>query len=179
MGPNRVLGHTGGSQGTSLIFQSWQDLGASTRFTGERSWLWTFFVSQIWPPRPRNLPWDRTGYLDTREVHRQQVWFSKLTGPGSIYQVHREEILAPDKLFLLLFFKIDLLDLGTCPRTQHGTLTHGMFIGDKFDFQPWQDFGPSTIFTVKKNWFRTNFFIFFTPQNWPIRHMNLPWDPTG
>ena len=118
-------------------------------------------MSQNGPTRPRNMSWDPTGYLDPREVHREQVLFlrvdrtwvhlpgsqgrgpgygrenfrgfylfspygpptpgnsTKFTGKGAwlrvrtfsgiffilskwtvctweLYQVHREEVLAPD-----------------------------------------------------------------------------------
>ena len=99
MGPNRVLGHTGGSQGTILIFQSLQDLGPSTRFTGKRTWLWTIFFFKI-------------DYLDLGTCPRtqQDTWthvrftvnkfdFSDLTGLWTVNHVHREEELGPDKLF--------------------------------------------------------------------------------
>ena len=89
-------------------------------------------------------------------TQRSQV-LSKLTGPGSIYQVQRKENLAPDKLFF--FLKIDHLDLGIYPRTQQGIWTHGGFIGNKFDFSELTGIGQSTMFTGKKNWLRTNFFF--------------------
>ena len=38
--------------------------------------FWDFFsMSQNGPTRPRNMSWDPTGYLDPREVHREQVLF--------------------------------------------------------------------------------------------------------
>ena len=147
MGPNRVLGHTGGSQGTSLIFQSWQDLCPSTRFTGKRTWLWTFFVSQIWPPRPRNLPWDRTGYLDTREVHRKQVWFFKVDRTWGHLPGSQGRDPGSGQTFFF-FFKINHLDIGTCHRTQQGTWTHMRVKGNKFDFSKFT--GPGSTYQVHR-----------------------------
>ena len=73
--------------------------------------------------------------------------FSKLTGPGCIYPVHREEILAPD-MFFIFFFKISHLELGTCQGTQQGTWTHGRFTGNNFDFSKFT--GPGSIYHVHR-----------------------------
>ena len=41
--------------------------------------FWDFFsMSQNGPTRPRNMSWDPTGYLDPREVHREQVSFLRV-----------------------------------------------------------------------------------------------------
>ena len=55
-----------------------QDLGQSTMFIGKKNWLLTNFFFLL--------------------------RFLKLTGPGSAYQVHREENLASDKLFSFCFY---------------------------------------------------------------------------
>ena len=64
----------------------------------------------------------------------------------SIYQVHREENLALDKLFFSL--KFDHLDLGTCHESEQGTWAHGRFTGNKFDFSKLT--GPVSIYQVHR-----------------------------
>ena len=71
--------------------------------------------------------------------------FSKFTGLGSIYQVHREENLALDKKKSL---KFDHLDLGTCHESEQGTWAHGRFTGNKFDFSKLT--GPVSIYQVHR-----------------------------
>ena len=92
--------------------------------------------------------------------------FSKFTGPGSTYQVHREENLVLDKLF---FLKFDHLDLGTCHGTEQGTWTHGRFIDNQYDFSKLT--GPGCIHPVHREEILAPdiFFIFFLK----IDHLDL------
>ena len=84
--------------------------------------------------------------------------FSKFTGLGSIYQVHREENLALDKKKSL---KFDHLDLGTCHESEQGTWAHGRFTGNKFDFSKLT--GPGCSYPVHREEILAPdiFFIFF------------------
>ena len=80
MGPNRVLVHTGGSQGREpgsghFLFLKFDHLDLGTcHGTEQGTWTHGRFTGNKFD-------------------------FSKLTGPGGIYPVRREEILALDKLF--------------------------------------------------------------------------------
>ena len=103
-----LLGLTGGSQGTSLIFQRWQDLGLLTRFTGNRTWLWTNFLCFF-------LYFLKIDNLDRRTCQgtQQGTWTHRmstaeiLAGTGSAYHVHREEdLVLVKKNIFFLFFKL-------------------------------------------------------------------------
>ena len=102
-------------------------------------------MSQNGPTRPRNMSWDPTGYLDPREVHREQVLFLRVDRTWVFtYQVHRVEVLATDeKIF-----------------------------GDFFLFsQPGPPApGNSTRFTGKGAWLRGREFsgIFFILSKWTV-----------
>ena len=76
-----------------------------------------FLISQNWPPRPRNLPVDPTGYLDTREVHMEHFWFFKVDRTWvHLLGSQGREPGSGQTFFLLL--KIDHLDVGTCQGTR-------------------------------------------------------------
>ena len=64
-----------------------------------------------------------------------KFYFSELTGPGFTYQVHREEVLAPDeKIFVDLFFILSKWTTYTwelAHGTQQGTGTRGYGQGER------------------------------------------------
>ena len=97
--------------------------------------------------------------------------FSKFTRRGSIYPVHREEILALDKLF---FFKIHHLDLGACQVTQQGTWTHGRFTGNNFDFSKLTGPGCGCIHPVHKEEILAPDILIFFLQISHLELGNLP-----
>ena len=133
-------------------------------FTGKRAWLWSNYFSDFFLFLKIDL-------LDLGTCHGTQrgTWthkrftgnnldFSKLTEPGSLYRVHREEIDHPD--------------LGICSRTQQDLGQSTMFTGKKNWLLTNFFFSPQ-VFKVDRTWvrlpgsqgrepgFRQTFFVLF------------------
>ena len=146
-----------------------------------------FSMSQNGPTRPRNMSWDPTGYLDPREVHREQVSFLRVDRtwvhlPGS---QGRGPGYGRENFRGFFFYSLDMdpLHLGTLPGSRGRGPGSG---GENFrGFSLFPQNGPSapgssTRFTGKRSWRRMRKFsgkLFYSPKLDRPRPGTRPWDP--
>ena len=153
--------------------------------------FWDFFsMSQNGPTRPRNMSWDPTGYLDPREVHREQVSFLRVDRtwvhlPGS---QGRGPGYGRENFRGFFFFILSTWTPCTWELYQvhgEGGLAPG---GENFrGFSLFPQNGPSapgssTRFTGKRSWRRMRKFsgkLFYSPKLDRPRPGTRPWDPSG